>query len=183
MAGKVEEERGRSPRESEVVMTEHILPQHTNSLGTVFGGVVMSWVDIAAAICAERHCRKQVVTASVDALEFLAPVRLGWIMMLRASVNFVSKTSCEVGVKVMAENPRTGENFHTASAYVTMVALDSNGRPARMPDIIPETEEQQRRLREAKARRIARLETKRQNAERMHQKEPDGVPVSDRSQT
>lgn len=166
MAGKVDEARGRSPRESEVVMTEHILPQHTNSLGTVFGGVVMSWVDIAAAICAERHCRKQVVTASVDALEFLAPVKLGWIMMLHASVNYVATSSCEVGVKVLAENPRTGENFHTATAYVTMVALDSNGRPTRMPGVIPETEEQQRRYEEAKARRISRLEVKRRNAAR-----------------
>lgn len=171
MVPKVEELQGRSPRESETIMTELILPQHTNSLGTVFGGVVMSWVDIAAAICAERHARRQVVTASVDALEFLAPVRLGWIMSLKASVNYVWKTSCEVGVKVMAENLRTGESFHTATAYVTMVALDSNGRPTPMPPVIPETPTQRRRYEEAKFRRTTRLEMKKQNAERQIQRE------------
>ncbi|MCX6128918.1 MAG: acyl-CoA thioesterase [Proteobacteria bacterium] len=151
---------GRSHLESEVVMTEMVLPQHTNAIGTVFGGVVMSWVDIAAAICAERHCHRQVVTASVDALEFLAPVKLGWIVTLKSSINYVWKTSCEVGVKVIAENPRSGESFHTASAYVTMVALDSNSRPTSMPPILPETEVQRRRYEEAKARRISRLELK-----------------------
>lgn len=157
---------GKSPRSSEVVMTELILPEHTNQFATVFGGMVMSWVDIAAAICAQRHCNKEVVTASVDAMEFLAPVRLGWILTLRASVNYVAKSSCEVGVKVTAENPRTGEHFHTASAYVTLVALDSNGRPTKMPSLLPETDADRRRFEEAKARRASRLELKKRNAER-----------------
>jgi acyl-CoA hydrolase len=161
---------GRSPRESEAIMTEMILPQHTNAIGTVFGGVVMSWVDIAAAICAERHCHRQVVTASVDALSFLAPIKLGWIVTLKSSINYVWKTSCEVGVKVTAENPRSGESFHTATAYVTMVALDSNGRPTLMPPIVPETDDQKRRYEEAKARRISRLELKKQNEERSKQR-------------
>ncbi|MBC7660928.1 MAG: acyl-CoA thioesterase [Chitinophagaceae bacterium] len=152
-------------------MTEMVLPQHTNAIGTVFGGVIMSWVDIAAAICAERHANKQVVTASVDALEFVAPIKLGWIVTLKASVNYVWRTSCEVGVKVTAENPRTGEYFHTASAYVTMVALDSHSRPTGIPQVIPETYDQKRRFEEAKFRRISRLELKRQNAERASQKE------------
>ncbi len=156
---------------SEAIMTEMVLPQHTNAIGTVFGGVIMSWVDIAAAICAERHANKQVVTASVDALEFLAPIKLGWIVSLKASVNYVWTTSCEIGVKVTAENPRTGEFFHTASAYVTMVALDSHGRPTSIPQVIPSTEDQKRRYEEAKFRRISRLELKRQNAERLNQKE------------
>jgi acyl-CoA hydrolase len=156
----------KTPKDSEVVMTELVLPHHTNDLGTVFGGMVMSWVDIAAAICATRHCHKQVVTASIDAMEFLAPVRLGWIITLRASVNYVWKTSCEVGVRVTAENPRSGENFHTASAYATMVALDGNGRPTRMLPIHPQTLDEKRRYDEAKARRTARLELKKQNAER-----------------
>lgn len=151
---------------SEAIMTEMVLPQHTNAIGTVFGGVIMSWVDIAAAICAERHANKQVVTASVDALEFLAPIKLGWIVTLKASVNYVWTTSCEVGVKVTAENPRTGEFFHTASAYVTMVALDSHGRPTGIPAVIPSNDEQKRRFEEAKFRRISRLELKKQNAER-----------------
>lgn len=152
-------------------MTELILPQHTNDMGTVFGGVVMSWVDIAAAICAQRHCQKQVVTASVDAMEFLAPVRLGWILTLRSSINYVWKTSCEVGVRVTAENPRSGEHFHTASAYVTMVAFDGNGRPTRMPQVNPETDAQKRRYEEARARRASRLELKKQNAERERREE------------
>ncbi len=175
MVPKIEELKGRSPAESETIMSELILPQHTNSLGTVFGGVVMSWVDIAAAICAERHARKQVVTASVDAMQFLAPVRLGWTMSLRASINYVWKTSAEIGVKVMAENLRTGESFHTASAYVTMVALDSNGRPTAMPPILPDTPTQWRRYEEAKFRRATRLEMKRQNAERQALREADAT--------
>lgn len=170
MGNKLKLESGRSPRESEAIMTEMVLPQHTNAIGTVFGGVVMSWVDIAAAICAERHCHRQVVTASVDALSFLAPIKLGWIVTLKSSINYVWKTSCEVGVKVMAENPRTGESFQTATAYVTMVALDSNGRPTLMPPIEPETDDQKRRYEEAKARRISRLELKKQNEERRKQK-------------
>ena len=169
MAAKIAE--ARSAHESFVIMTEMVLPQHTNAIGTVFGGVVMSWVDIAAAICAERHSNKQVVTASVDALEFVAPIKLGWIVSLKASVNYVWTTSCEVGVRVTAENPRTGENFHTASAYITMVALDSHGRPTRMPAVKPDTDDQRRRFEEAKYRRTSRLELKRQNAERENQKE------------
>lgn len=157
---------------SEVIMTEMVLPQHTNAIGTVFGGVIMSWVDIAAAICAERHANKQVVTASVDALQFLAPIKLGWIITLKASVNYVWTTSCEVGVKVTAENPRTGEYFHTATAYVTMVALDSHSRPTGIPQVLPSTPDQQRRYEEAKFRRISRLELKKQNAERANQKDP-----------
>lgn len=150
----------KKPEDSMVTMTELILPQHTNELSTVFGGVVMSWVDIAAAICAQRHAGRQVVTASVDAMEFRAPVRLGWILKLLASVNYVWKTSCEIGVKVVAENPKTGEVFHTASAYVTMVALDSMGRPTAMPGIEPQTDHQVRRFKQAQDRKLARLELK-----------------------
>ncbi len=170
MGNKLKTDSGRSPRESEAIMTEMVLPQHTNAIGTVFGGVVMSWVDIAAAICAERHCHRQVVTASVDALSFLAPIKLGWIVTLKSSINYVWKTSCEVGVKVTAENPRTGESFHTATAYVTMVALDSNGRPTHMPPIQPETDDQNRRYEEAKDKRISRLELKKHNEERQKQR-------------
>jgi acyl-CoA hydrolase len=168
-------------RESDSIMTEMVLPQHTNAIGTVFGGVVMSWVDIAAAICAERHCHRQVVTASVDTLSFLAPIKLGWIVTLKSAINYVWSTSCEVGVKVIAENPRTGEFFHTASAYVTMVALDSNGRPTTMPPILPESDDQLRRYEEAKHRKISRLELKKQNAERQKQRESGtGSPFTDR---
>jgi acyl-CoA hydrolase len=150
-------------------MTEIVLPQHTNALSTVFGGVVMSWVDIAAATAGMRHAGKQVVTASVDALHFLAPIRLGWIASVKASVNYVSRTSCEVGVKVTAENPLTGEKFHTASAYLTLVALDSQGRPAQMPGLRPETYDEQRRFKAAQVRRESRLALKKQLEEKERQ--------------
>ena len=152
----------KTPKESFVEMTEIVLPQHTNALGSVFGGVIMSWVDIAAAISAQRHSEKVVVTASIDALHFLAPIRLGWIVSIKASVNYVSRSSCEVGVKITSENALTREAHHTASAYVTMVALDANGRATSMPGLIPETEDEKRRALAATARRKLRLELKEQ---------------------
>lgn len=152
----------KAPSESAVIMTELVLPQHTNMLGTVFGGVVMSWVDIAAATCGMRHTGRQVVTASIDAMHFLAPIRLGWVVTLKSSINFTAHTSCEVGVRVAADNPLTGESHHTASAYVTMVALDSNGRPTEVPKIVPQTDPERRRYEEAEQRRASRLELKHQ---------------------
>lgn len=138
-------------------MTELVLPTHTNALGTVFGGVVMSWIDIAAAITAQRHSRKTVVTASIDALNFVAPVFKGWVVNLKASVNYAGRTSMEVGVRVDAENPITGERFHTASAYLTFVALDSHGKPTTIPSIQPKAPDEHRRFEAAKARRAQRL--------------------------
>ena len=146
--------------QSRVIMTEMVLPQHTNAMGSVFGGTVMSWVDIAGATCALRHCHRQVVTAAVDALHFLAPIHLGWIVTIKASVNDVHNTSCEIGVKVTSENPLTNEVHHTASAYLTFVALDSHGRPAKMPPIILEDDEDRKRNAAAKLRRQARLKLK-----------------------
>jgi len=147
-------------KQSQVTMTEMVLPQHTNALGSVFGGTVMSWVDIAAATCAMRHCARQVVTASVDAMHFLAPIRLGWIVTVQASVNYVGGTSCEIGVKVTSENPISGERFHTASAYLTFVALDSHGRPTNMPGLVLESDEERRRNSSARIRRDNRLKLK-----------------------
>ena len=150
----------RPVRQSQVTMTEMVLPQHTNAMGSVFGGTVMCWVDIAAATCALRHCSKQVVTASVDALHFLAPIRLGWIVTIQASVNFVGGTSCEIGVKITSENPISGETFHTASAYLTFVALDSHNRPTSIPPLLLETDEERRRNSAAQIRRANRLKLK-----------------------
>lgn len=144
--------------ESQVVMTELVLPSHTNALGSAFGGAVMSWMDIAAAICAQRHSRKVVVTAHIDDLEFIAPVYQGWVVNLKASVNHVGKTSMEVGVRVDAENPQTGETFHTVSAYLTFVALDSHGRPTHVAPLILENDLQKRRNESAKKRREIRLQ-------------------------
>lgn len=142
---------------SQVIMTQLVLPSHTNALDTVFGGTVMSWIDIAAAIAAQRHSNKDVVTASIDRLDFIAPVFKGWVVNLKASVNYTSKTSMEVGVRVDAENPKTGETFHTASAYTTFVALGSNGKPSEVPDLILETEVEKRRFQDGLKRRQDRV--------------------------
>ena len=146
------------PRNSWVEMTELVLPQHTTARGTAFGGTVVSWVDIAASICAMRHCQMPTVTASIDAMHFLAPVKLGWFLRIKASVNYTGTTSCEVGVRVESENPLTGLTYHTASAYVTMVALDDHGRPTKIASVAPETEDEKKRFEDAKMRRKFRLE-------------------------
>jgi acyl-CoA hydrolase len=142
---------------SEVVMTELVLPSHTNSLSSIFGGIIMSWIDIAAAISAQRHSKSTVVTASIDALNFEAPVYQGWVVNLKAKVNYAGKTSMEVGVRVDAENPRTGERFKTAKAYLTFVAIDDNGKPRQVPGLIPENKEDERRMAQAKIRKERRL--------------------------
>lgn len=152
---------GRPVSHSVVTMTEMVLPTHTNSLDSIFGGVIMSWIDIAAAICAQRHCGKPVVTASIDDLHFIAPVYKGWIVNLKASVTYAHKTSMEIGVRVDAENPIEGRTFHTASAYLTFVALDEQGRPSPVPRVIPETPDEKRRFEQAQKRREFRLERRR----------------------
>lgn len=148
----------RKVSESQVVMTEMVLPTHTNALGSIFGGTVMSWIDIAAAICAQRHSRKPVVTAHIDEMQFIAPVYKGWVVNLKASVNQVGTSSMEIGVRVDAENPQTGETFHTASAYLTFVALDSHGKPTHVAPLILETVEEKRRHEAAVSRRNMRLQ-------------------------
>jgi len=148
---------GKPPRESNVIMTELVLPSDTNALGTIFGGKVMAWIDIAAAIAAARHARKSVVTASIDALHFLQPIKMGQVAHIRASVNFAGRTSMEVGVRVDSEDQLTGERFHTVTAYTTFVALDAKGKPTPVPPILPESPEEKRRFEEAKMRRQARI--------------------------
>lgn len=145
---------------SVVTTSELVLPSHINSLSSVFGGVMMSWIDIVAAISAQRHSLRPVVTASIDALNFVAPVYVGWIVNLKATVNYVGRTSMEVGVRADAENPMKGESFHIANAYLTFVALDERGKPMQAPQVIPETEEQKRRFEEAQKRRALRLQAR-----------------------
>lgn len=142
---------------SRTEMVEMALPQDANALGNVLGGRVMHLVDMAAAVAAIRHCRKVVVTASVDHMDFRNPIRVGEFIILKASVNRVFRTSMEVGVKVFSENPLTGELKHTTSAYSTFVALDEAREPIAAPPLICETDEDRRRYREALARRKARL--------------------------
>ena len=150
-------------KDSRITMAHVMLPQDTNPAGNVHGGSVMKFIDNAAASVAIRHIRIRgnAVTASVDRIDFYNPVYLGNILTLKASLNLVGKTSMEVGVRVESENPYSGEINHTASAYLTFVALDENGRPKEGPGLIIETEEEHRRNRAAKARRIARTEEKR----------------------
>jgi len=148
---------GKPPSESSVTMTEIVLPSDTNALGTIFGGKVMSWIDIAGAIAAGRHARRVVVTASIDALHFLAPIKLGYFVHLRAMVNFAARTSMEVGIRVESENPLTGEIVNTVRAYATFVALDDHGRPTPVPSVLPISSEEIRRFEEAKKRRESRM--------------------------
>ena len=148
----------KSPSDSTVIMTELVLPQHTNALGSIFGGVVMSWVDIAAAIAAGKHCQTSTVTASIDALSFVAPIKLGHVVELRASVNAVGKTSMEVGVRVDSSNLLTGERFHNVSAYLTFVAIGLDGKPKPVPPLELRTETEKRRNQAAQKRRASRIQ-------------------------
>jgi acyl-CoA hydrolase len=142
---------------SRTEMVEVALPQDANHLGNVLGGRVMHLVDMAAAITALRHSHKVVVTASVDHMDFRNPIRIGELIILKASVNRVFQTSMEIGVKVFSENPLTGERKHTTSAYSTFVALDETHQPTSAPPLICETDEDRRRYREALVRRKVRL--------------------------
>ena len=124
---------------SQVEMIEIVFPNDANPLGNIFGGRVMQLIDVVASISAMRHCRNAVVTASMDRLDFVSPAYVGEILILQSSVNFVARTSMEVGVRVTAENPLTGERRHTGSAYVTYVAIDKSGHPVPVPQIQPES--------------------------------------------
>lgn len=143
--------------DSQVVMNEMVLPNDANVLGNVLGGHVMHLMDMCAAMAAMRHCRKVVVTASVDHLSFHHPVKVGELMILKASVNYADRTSMEVGVRIEAEQPLTGEKLHTSSAYLTFVALDEHGQPTRVPRVVPVTEEDKCRYEAARKRREDRL--------------------------
>jgi acyl-CoA hydrolase len=148
---------GKAVRESISEYSEIALPNDANSLGNVLGGKVMHLVDLAAAMAAIRHSRRPCVTASVDSLHFLHPVRIGQLIVLRSSVNRVFRSSMEVGVQVETEELLTGNKLHTCSAYLTFVALDENRRATAIPPVIPESDEEQRRFREAGERREYRL--------------------------
>jgi acyl-CoA hydrolase len=151
---------GKPVRDSLSEYSELALPNDANGLGAVLGGKVMHLVDLAAAMAAMRHARRPVVTASVDSLHFLHPVRIGELIVLRSSVNRVFRTSMEVGVYVTTENLMTGERLHTCSAYLTFVALNKEGKATEVPAALPETEEEKRRYREAGERREYRLAMK-----------------------
>jgi len=137
-------------------MAEIVLPNDANPLNALLGGRLMHWIDLAGAMAAHRHSREWVVTASIDHLDFLVPVRVGNLGILRSSVNRVFRTSMEVGVKVWVENYRSEQSQHVSSAYLTFVAIDATGNRLPVPPVIPETTEEKRRYEDAAHRREIR---------------------------
>jgi acyl-CoA hydrolase len=138
--------------ESAVEMRFLVMPNDTNPQNSIFGGTVMSWIDMAAAMVAERHSNRPVVTVHVDDISFKAPMKVGDHALIKASINYVGKTSMLVGVKVIAENPFTGITRHTTTAYLAFVALDDIGRPIQIRGLIPESEDEIRRYTDGQAR-------------------------------
>lgn len=138
-------------------MTELVLPNHTNQLGNLLGGQLMHWIDICAALASSKHARRICVTASVDRIDFLHPIKLGDVVTIKASVNRVFNTSMEVGVKVLAENHTKGNQRHTNSAYLTFVGLDESGKPVKAHEIVPQSFDEKRRYDQALVRREKRL--------------------------
>lgn len=137
--------------------SELMMPHHANNLGHVFGGVMLSMMDKTAAVAAFRHCRLNVVTASIDRVDFREPIHVGDLVVMKASVNFVGRTSMEVGVRVEAEELLTGRRRHTNSCYLTFVAVDRNGRPIEVLPVVPESDDERRRFDAARRRREVRL--------------------------
>jgi len=144
--------------ESRVEIAQIMYPEHANPAGNVHGGYILKIVDQAAAIAGARHTHQNVVTASVDRMDFISPVFIGNLVFAKASINYTGKTSMEIGVRVEAECLKTGTQTHVGSAYLTFVALDDNDKPAEIPQIITETDEEKRRYEEAKKRRETRMQ-------------------------
>src|SRR5271169_1244586 len=143
----------RKVSESQSEMTELILPNDTNTLGNLLGGRLMHFIDLVGAMAAYRHSRTHVVTASMDHIDFIAPVHVGDLLILKSKVNRAFNTSMEVGVKVWVENTIAGTHRHVGSAYLTFVAVDSQGRRVPVPKLQPETDEEKRRYEDAGRRR------------------------------
>ena len=155
--------KGKTASQSEIEMTQLVLPNDTNILGNLLGGQLMHWIDIAGALAASRHSNKVVATVALDSLDFRHPVRLGEMVILKARLTWVGRTSMEVSVEVYAENMKTGNTILTNKAFITFVALDDDGKPTEVPPLILETEEENRINKEAEKRREYRL--KRRNKE------------------
>ena len=147
---------GKTVSVSKMTTVRLMMPTDANILGNVFGGAIMRYMDEVAGIVAFHHARKIVVTASIDRMDFYAPVYVGNLLILKAAVNYVGNTSMEVGVRIEAEDLLTGETTHTGSCYLTYVALDEKGRPSPVEKIVPVTRDEKRRFREALARKKTR---------------------------
>lgn len=149
---------GKRVKDSQITVSQLMLPQHANPMGNVHGGVITKLADETGGICAIRHAQHLVVTIAIDSMTFHSPVHVGDLVSLSASINWVGRTSIEVGVRVVAENLLTGEQTHTNSAFIVYVALDAAGRPVEVPPLILESEGEQRRWAEGEARQRQRLE-------------------------
>lgn len=156
---------GKIVSQSSVNLAQQMNPQDANPAGNVHGGVIMKLIDTSAGVVATKHARSNAVTASIDRLDFHHPVYVGDLLMLKASLNMVGRTSMEIGVRVESEDLITGKIQHTASAYLTFVALNKTGKPMLLPPLILETREQKRRNREAMARKRTRLFEKKKESE------------------
>ena len=154
------DDRSLAPRavsESQSEMNEIVLPNDANPLGALLGGRLMHWMDLAAALAGHRHSRNYVVTAAIDHLDFVVPVHVGDLVILKSSVNRAFHTSMEVGVKVWVENYIAATRRHVSSAYLTFVAVDRHGRHLPVAPVLPQSEEQKRRYEDAGRRREARM--------------------------
>ena len=151
-------EPAKPPSESTTTVTHIMMPMDANVAGNVFGGSILKLIDEVASIVAHRHARKNVVTASIDRMDFIFSVFIGDLLRLNASINYVHNTSMEIGVRVEAENPISGQVRHTGTCFLTHVAVDKNGKPTPVPPLKLETEEEKRRWSEAEVRRSIRLE-------------------------
>lgn len=142
----------KKPSDSAVSTRYVVMPDQANPDGFAFGGIILSWIDMVASMAAQKHCRSSLVTAEIDSVSFIVPIEIGDHVILKASVNYTGKTSMEVGVKVLKENPITGIRKLATRAYLTFVALDENRKPKRVAEIIAETEEEIRRYNAAQER-------------------------------
>ena len=156
----------RPVRDSQSEMAEIVLPNDANPLAALLGGRLMHWIDLAGAMAAHRHSRNYVVTASIDHLDFLVPVRVGDLVILRSSVNRAFHTSMEIGVQVLVENYIAGTHSQVSSAYLTFVAVDRYGRHLPVPPVIPESDEEKRRYEDAGRRRELRQAERRRKQNR-----------------
>ena len=156
--GDMTNERGKTPTESAVETRYLVMPQQANPQGTAFGGAIVSWIDMVAAMAAQRHCGTEVVTAGIDSLVFRHPIRIGDQVVLRAAVNYVSRSSMEVGVQVIRDDPYSGRQVLATTAHLTLVALDADKKPVPAPPLLPETPQEKARYQSARLRVQARKE-------------------------
>ena len=155
---------GKNPRASFTEMTEIVLPQHSNAIGTAFGGTILAWIDVCGAIAAQRHCNRVAVTAAIDEVNFMLPIKVGDVVVMSSRVNAVFNKSMEVEVDVKVEDPKTGQRRLCVEAFATFVAVNDAGQPCSAPPLIPESAEDKRRVHEATERRTQRLNRRKRNA-------------------